>query len=80
MQSAIPILCQLLGSKSGSDITEAIDFFVAAHQFGLSSASQGIRKMIMLMWTSEENVKTAVVEAYRKLYLHPVGVDGHKIK
>ncbi|XP_065194710.1 condensin complex subunit 1-like [Sycon ciliatum] len=80
MQNAIPILCQLLGSKSTTDIMEAVEFFVAAHQFGLAAASQGVRKMIMLMWSSEENVKTAAVEAYRRLYLQPMDINGHRVK
>ena len=70
-QECIPLLCQLLGSKSSTDVMEAIDFFVAAHQFGLSSAVRGVRKMLMLMWSKDENIRQAVVAAYQQLYLQP---------
>lgn len=69
LQEAIPLLCQLLGSKSSTDVMEAVDFFVAAQQFGLSAAMQGVRKMLMLMWSKEESVRQAVVDAYHQLYL-----------
>jgi condensin complex subunit 1 len=38
IHGAIPVLCQLLGSKNASDILETIEFFVAATSFGVEQA------------------------------------------
>ncbi|XP_078617056.1 condensin complex subunit 1-like isoform X2 [Branchiostoma floridae x Branchiostoma japonicum] len=73
MQRAIPILCQLLGSKATSDILETIEFFVSAFEFGLAGAMEGVRRMLVLIWSGEKSVKEAVVEAYKRLYLSPTG-------
>jgi condensin complex subunit 1 len=67
---AIPMVCQLLCSKQTSDILEAIDFFVTAFEFHVLDAMQGVRRMLSLIWSSEEDVKKAVVNAYKRLYMN----------
>ncbi|KAL8621609.1 hypothetical protein ACOMHN_036842 [Nucella lapillus] len=69
IQEAVPILCQLLGSKSTSDVFEAVEFFVTSYEFGVSAALQGVRRMLVLIWSKEQSVKDAVVGAYKRLYL-----------
>lgn len=66
---ASPILCQLLNSKTSSDILECVRFFVVAHEFQIDSAPIGIRKMLVLIWSKEPPVVEAVMEAYRRLYI-----------
>ncbi|XP_071805504.1 condensin complex subunit 1-like [Asterias amurensis] len=73
IQQAVPILCELLSSKINSDVLEAIEFFVRAHEFGVMSALEGIRRMMVLVWSKEQGVKDAVVAAYKRLYLNPQG-------
>jgi condensin complex subunit 1 len=68
--AAIPMVCQLLCSKQTSDILEAIDFFVTAFEFHVLDAMQGVRRMLSLIWSSEEDVKKAVVNAYKRLYMN----------
>ena len=68
--AAIPMVCQLLCSKQTSDILEAIDFFVTAFEFDVLDAMQGVRRMLSLIWSSEEDVKKAVVSAYKRLYMN----------
>lgn len=70
IQQGLPIMCQLLGSKHVSDVMEAISFFVTAFEFGVLDAMTGVRKMLMLVWSKEQEVKAAVVEAYRRLYIN----------
>ncbi|KAG1681236.1 Condensin complex subunit 1 [Nymphon striatum] len=70
---AIPIVCQLLGSKTNSDVLEAIEFFVTAFEFGVHIALTGIRKMLLLIWSKEIGIKEAIVGAYRRLYLNSEG-------
>lgn len=71
MEKALPTLCQLLGSKSISDVNESIEFFVVASEFGLQSAIVGVRRMLVLIWSRDSAVRDAVVEAYKGLYLDP---------
>ncbi|XP_035829509.1 condensin complex subunit 1, partial [Aplysia californica] len=71
VQQCIPVICQLLGSKNSSDVLEAVQFFVTAVQFGVSAAQVGVRRMLVLVWSQEQTVREAVVEAYRTLYLQP---------
>jgi len=72
MEKAIPTVCQLLGSKTISDVNESIEFFVVATEFGLQSAIIGVRRMLVLIWSRDIAVRDAVVEAYKGLYLDPV--------
>ncbi len=69
MNYALPTICTLLRSKQSSDILEAINFFVSAFEFGFVKAMLGIRQMLTLVWTREQVVKEAVVNAYKKLYI-----------
>lgn len=71
MERAIPTVCQLLGSKTISDVNESIEFFVVASEFGLKSAIIGVRRMLVLIWSRDTAVRDAVVEAYKGLYLDP---------
>lgn len=64
------MVCQLLCSKQTSDILEAIDFFVTAFEFDVLDAMVGVRRMLSLVWSSEPEVKTAVVNAYKRLYMN----------
>ncbi|XP_048728818.2 condensin complex subunit 1-like isoform X3 [Ostrea edulis] len=73
IQAAVPVICQLLGSKTVTDILEAIDFFVTGFEFGVALTMIGIRRMLHLIWSRETSVKEAVVSAYRRLYLNPQG-------
>ena len=69
MRKSLPILCQLLGSKTNSDILETINFFIAAHEFGLNQSEEGIRRMAALIWSRDPVVKKAVVGAFERLYI-----------
>ncbi|KAJ8320625.1 hypothetical protein KUTeg_002212 [Tegillarca granosa] len=73
MQTAVPIICQLLGSKTVTDVLEAIEFFVTGFEFGLTACMLGVRRMLPLIWSKESGIKEAVVMAYKRLYLKPKG-------
>nr|XP_053639720.1 condensin complex subunit 1-like [Cherax quadricarinatus] len=70
IHKGLPVVCQLLGSKQVSDVLEAISFFVTAFEFGLLNAMTGVRRMLGLVWSKEEGIKSAVVEAYQRLYIN----------
>ena len=42
---------------------------MTSYEFGMSAALQGIRGMLVLVWSKEQSVKDAVVSAYKRLYL-----------
>ncbi|KAJ1821656.1 condensin complex non-SMC subunit Cnd1, partial [Coemansia sp. RSA 2598] len=50
LQEAQPLLLQLLGSTSKSEVMEAMDFFVAAVRFRVDGSQEGIRRMSHLIW------------------------------
>lgn len=69
MSQAIPLASQLLGSKLATDILEALEFLAAAQQFDLPGAHEGIRKALVLVWSSEQSVRDVVMNIYIRQYL-----------
>ena len=69
LNKALPTVCLLLGSKQVSDVLEAINFFVSAFEFGVLNAMIGVRKMLTLIFSREQDIKKAVVGAYKRLYI-----------
>ena len=69
LNKALPTVCLLLGSKQVSDVLEAINFFVSAFEFGVLNAMMGVRKMLTLIFSREQDIKKAVVGAYKRLYI-----------
>ncbi|CAJ0908763.1 15238_t:CDS:10 [Entrophospora sp. SA101] len=74
IHTAIPTLCQLLASTTKSEVLETIVFFETAHTYKMEFASEGISKMLHLIWTNDNNdegkgVKNRLVESYIKMYL-----------
>ncbi|KAH8869519.1 Condensin complex subunit 1 [Schistosoma japonicum] len=71
IQTAIKDFQLMLSSKTISDVTEAIEFFVIAKQSGVKGLEAGIRLVLTLIWSQEETVRKAAIEACQKLYLQP---------
>lgn len=70
IRTAIPLVCSMLNSANVSDSQEAIDFFVTAHQFQLKDAISGIRSMLLLAFSRDKGVRSAVIDAYKSIYLN----------
>ncbi|XP_065304685.1 condensin complex subunit 1-like isoform X2 [Dermacentor albipictus] len=70
IQAMIPTLCEMLYSRTQSDIQEAIAFFVSAHRLGIRGATVGIRKMLPLVWSREQSIREAVANSYRDVYFN----------
>lgn len=79
LNEALPTICTLLGSKSASDVQEAIGFFVSAFEFGLYNAMIGVRKMLSLIFSREQSVKGYVVAAYKRLYIESSAGSNDKV-
>ncbi|CAG8557907.1 14373_t:CDS:10 [Ambispora leptoticha] len=76
IHTAIPTLCVLLASTNKAEVLEAIEFFVAAHTYKIEKASEGIKKMVHLIWTKDNSdegkgIRKRLIDSYRTLYLTP---------
>ncbi|TYJ51842.1 hypothetical protein B9479_007560 [Cryptococcus floricola] len=83
LENAIPTLCQLLVSTTKTEVLEAMRFFRVAYEYDLAGAEQGIKTMLHLIWTKDNNatageenegkgVRGSVIECYRSLYFDVV--------
>ncbi|KAJ3659541.1 hypothetical protein Zmor_011225 [Zophobas morio] len=69
IENAVKPMKSLLFSQSMSDTNEAIQFFVTAYQFQIDNATEGVLEMLKIMRCSEQERQTAVVEAFKAIYL-----------
>lgn len=65
VQAAVPAFEQLLGSKTGTDVMEAIRFLSRARAFAIPGADAGLAQMLTLVWSQEGSVKEEVVSRAR---------------
>lgn len=70
------LICQLLASKTKTEVVESMDFFVVADAYKLDSSKVGIRRMLHLIWTKATNdegrgVTQHLLECYRGLFFDP---------
>ncbi|KAF1315725.1 Condensin complex subunit, partial [Globisporangium splendens] len=66
---ALPLITQLLGSKSVSDVLEAIQFFEKAYRFHLQAAYSGIKKMLTLIWRADPSVHDQLLNTFAALFI-----------
>lgn len=83
IESAVPVITQLLTSTTKAEVLESIKFFRLVYEYNLESAEVGIKKMIHLIWTKDNNstvedgqetrgVRSVLIETYRSLYFDVV--------
>ncbi|KAH6918222.1 condensin [Coprinopsis sp. MPI-PUGE-AT-0042] len=84
VEAAMDTIEKLLGSKSKPEVLEAIDFFRIAHVYQFAQAQSGIKKMLHLIWTKDNNatiaedgkevkgIRQKLLECYKQLYFDPV--------
>ena len=80
IEAAIPTLCQLLVSTTKSEVLEAMRFFRTAYEYDVFGAEKGIKTMLHLIWTKDNNttnteegmdgkgIRATLIEVYRSLY------------
>ncbi|KAI8092765.1 non-SMC mitotic condensation complex subunit 1-domain-containing protein [Halteromyces radiatus] len=76
IHKSIPIVGQLLSSKSKLEVVESMDFFMTAYLYKVKLAKAGLKKMLHLIWikdTSDEGkgIKMKLLDCYRTLYIEP---------
>jgi condensin complex subunit 1 len=64
-------MCSMLQSRSVSDVTEALRFFVKARAFSLPCAAAGVRKSLALIWHAEPSVRDEVTKAFVEVFITP---------
>ncbi|KAF0449771.1 Condensin complex subunit 1 [Gigaspora margarita] len=74
VHTAVPTLCQLLGSTTKSEVLEAMEFFVTAYTYKMEFAIDGIKRMLHLIWIKDSNdeekgIRKRLIESYYKLYI-----------
>ncbi|TVY36658.1 Condensin complex subunit [Lachnellula subtilissima] len=73
LHGATTTICQLLGSKNKSEVTEAMDYFEIGDAYNIEQNKVGIRRMLRLIWTkgnSDEGkgVQNHLIECYKRLF------------
>mmetsp|Transcript_10234 Transcript_10234/g.30019 ORF Transcript_10234/g.30019 Transcript_10234/m.30019 type:complete len:1354 (-) Transcript_10234:200-4261(-) len=66
----------MLLSSNGSDVTEALRFFVKARHFNLPCAVTGMKQALTLMWSTEQNIKDEVLKAFVDVFISQPGTNG----
>lgn len=74
--SAVPTMVELLHSKTGSDVMEAIRFLASARSFQVPGAEAGLARMLVLVW-KDGPVREEVVRTFDKLYILNEALDGN---
>lgn len=78
LHEATPHVTQLLGSKTKTEVVEAMNFIVVADAYSLEPAKSGIRRMLKLIWTKANNdegkgIQTHLIECYKGLFFEAPG-------
>ncbi|TDL22771.1 hypothetical protein BD410DRAFT_898004 [Rickenella mellea] len=83
IEGAMEIIGQLLGSTNKAEVLESMEFFRVAHEYQFESAQVGIKKMLHLIWSKDNNstsedgkelkgIRSRLLECYRSLYFDPL--------
>ncbi|KAK3248022.1 hypothetical protein CYMTET_42499 [Cymbomonas tetramitiformis] len=62
---------ELMASNTASDVIEAIQLIVLAHQFDVDNSAAAVRRALSLVFSREPAVGEAVLEGAQTLYLRP---------
>ncbi|KAL3318382.1 Ncapd2p [Cichlidogyrus casuarinus] len=71
LQQGMADVRNLFYSKILSDVHEAIEFFVVTKEAGVKAVGPSLVAMLSLIWSSDESIRKAVVDASSKLYFMP---------
>ncbi|EJF55739.1 hypothetical protein DICSQDRAFT_184215 [Dichomitus squalens LYAD-421 SS1] len=87
VEEGMQTIQRLLASANKLEQLEAIEFFRVTYEYKFDAAHEGIKKMLHLVWTKDNNatgedgkevksVRSRVLECYRNMYFEPVdGLD-----
>ncbi|KAL0043109.1 hypothetical protein WJX79_009421 [Trebouxia sp. C0005] len=69
LSESLAVVTQLLASSTMTDVQESITLLIYCHKFQVHGAQAALHKMLPLMFSREQGVKDAVVDAVEELYL-----------
>lgn len=82
LERATPQILLLLASKVKSEVLESMEFFKVAFEYKISSAGEGVKRMLHLIWSKDNStvedgqeirsVRARLIECYRSLYFDPL--------
>lgn len=72
----VPSVESLLKSKTLSDVVETLRFIRRTYAFGVPSICRLSRSMMVLAWSTKEEVKNELVATFQELYIAKPGTDG----
>jgi condensin complex subunit 1 len=78
LSAAVPVICQLMGSSTKTEVNEAIRFMSRARSYGLPGLKDGLQRMLTLIWSSEQSIREEVVENFTSMYFTRLSDDGKK--
>ncbi|GAM19425.1 hypothetical protein SAMD00019534_026000 [Acytostelium subglobosum LB1] len=67
IEQPMDTICMLLGSVNNSDVLEAIKVILKAYKLGISNSKQALSKMLVLIWSKEQPIKEATIDAFNKI-------------
>lgn len=73
-QNGTDIASMLLFSKNRNEVLESMDYLVLADAYGIKNASDGIRKMLHLVWMKGQSdegksISSHLIDCYKDLFL-----------
>lgn len=77
-QEALDILNKLLYSKSVQDTIEVIKLFQLLSRYGIENSDVGIRKILLLIFSSDEQIASTVIDTYQAIYFDASFDAGYK--
>ncbi|CAI2367540.1 unnamed protein product [Moneuplotes crassus] len=69
LESSVPLLTQLLGSPHSSDVIESIKILTYLQKMKIEKAVEGTKKILVLFFNKDNQVKDEALNAYKILYL-----------
>ncbi|CAI6344316.1 unnamed protein product [Macrosiphum euphorbiae] len=69
IKKALNTISQLMFGNTSSESLEAIDFFTTAYKFSVPHCQSGIDAMLTLIFSSDSNIKEAMMNSYKTIYL-----------
>ncbi|KIO11298.1 hypothetical protein M404DRAFT_127590 [Pisolithus tinctorius Marx 270] len=83
IEGSMEVITQLLASTNKAEVLEAMEFFRVAHVYEFDGAGVGIKRMLHLIWSKDNNqtsedgkelkgVRSRLLECYRNLYFDPL--------
>ncbi|KAI8974763.1 non-SMC mitotic condensation complex subunit 1-domain-containing protein [Trametes punicea] len=83
VEEGMKIVQKLLASTNKLEVLEAMEFFRVCYEYKFDVAEAGIKKMLHLIWTKDNNatsedgrelksVRSRLLECYRSMYFEPV--------